>query len=171
MIFPKNKKGEIFFDFVDGIIEIVVFVAITMITLLLIYKFSTGISTMSSVPEVGKTAIVHGSNVLQTVFNWSALVLYIALIIGSVMYIRTSEADWTGILWGVLLIGFVGVLLVLPSNVYEYVSASSPDFTVILANMPIWNYILSNSLLFGLGFFLVTGIALVTKDNESPKFG
>ena len=126
---------------------------------------------MSAVPDVGKAAATTGSTALQTIFNWAALVVYLVLIIGAVLYIRDSDVSWIGFLWFILLIGFVGTMLALPTNLYENIKDSSPSFAIIVSNMPIWDYMLSNSILFGLGFLLATGIALVTKDSGTSKFG
>ena len=160
----KSKKGSIIFELSEGIINLIFWIISVVLVLAVLKYIVSSFSVSSVVPTEGKTAILNGYTALALVFNFIPLLLYLGLIYVSIKKIKKDpESKVFTVLWAFFLIGYIGALFILPSNVYEGLKSSSSIIASITTDIPIFNYMFTNSLYFGAIYFIITGIAFITK--------
>ena len=162
----KSKKANVLFELGDGITNLVIVIVGVLIAIAFLVGFNNVFSASSFIPSAAKTFASSGYTAMVTIFNIVMPILYFIIIYLSVLWARKTEDSKIMIfLFWILLISYFGTLMMLPANITEYLSNSSTLISTALNDMPIFNYMLTNSLFFGILYFAVVGVALVTRDR------
>lgn len=162
----KNKKANIMFELGDGVVNLIIWVVAILISLAFLSGVNTAFTASDVVTTPAKSFISDSFSTLTSIFNIVLPLLFFILIYLSVKFIRGMEdSKIITFLFFIILIGYFGTLMMLPANITESLSTSSPLVATALSNMPILAYMLSNSLFFGILYFAITGIALITRDR------
>ena len=162
----NNKKGNIMFELGDGVVNLIVWVVAILIALAFLAGVNNAFSASSVVTTPGKEFISDSFSTLTSIFNIVLPLIFLIFMYLSVVFVRNMvDTKIITFLFFILLMSYFGTLMMLPANIIASLSTSSPLVATALSNMPILAYMLSNSLLFGMLYFAITGIALITRDR------
>ena len=161
----KNKKANIIFEFGDGVTNLILWIVGIVLVMVLLKSVSTIFNASSLLPSA-KSVVSNGYSTLATIFNIIVLPIYIAFIVLSVKLIQNNqESKFIIALWFFLMIGYIGALLMLPSNILEHLQTTSSTVATVLTDMPVFTYMIENSLFFGILYFIITGIAMFRRED------
>jgi len=159
-------KADILFEFGEGMVNLILLVVGILFAIGFIVAFSNGLQTADVAPEAATNFMTGSIDKLAGIFNILPLILYlIFLYIGAKAARQTSENKVFIFVWFFLMIGAIGTFLVLPSNIFDAIVSKSTLMASVADKVPILEYMLENSLFFGVIYFIVTGIALITRER------
>lgn len=136
---------------------------LVIIGLIILTAFNREAQESTTFSPEAKSFVATSLTNLTSAGNWVIPIIYLGFLIISIVAAKRAQYSHAQLAFWVLMVAFIVVMLVIPSNIYDEAKQAQGNFSSVAESMPLSDYILDHMVEAGLIYFAVVGFVLFTR--------